>query len=157
MERADAERRAMLAARAREEQEERRRAAAGAAAANVIWYTTLYPSLSSRSARPLFCGHIFELKLILACSCSSCNSELKPEQVVNVKGTNYCYRCSLAASADRCAGCNKPILSGTMLKAGAKKFHPDCLKCEKCQAQLTDGYRVRRNKMLCIPCSQTSL
>ncbi len=51
--------------------------------------------------------------------------------------------------------CSKPIITGTIAKAGAKKYHPDCLKCEKCSGSLAEGFRVRRNKMYCVGCSST--
>jgi len=87
-------------------------------------------------------------------SCSNCGKQLPPEQSVTAKGRPFCYPCSLQASADACGGCGKPILSGTILKAGKKKFHPDCLKCENCNRGLQDGFRDRKGKILCIQCSQ---
>jgi len=86
--------------------------------------------------------------------CTTCGKELPPDQAVQVKGSPYCYRDSMAAQADSCAGCGKPILSGTILKAGKKKYHGDCLKCAKCNVSLQDGYRERQGKLCCIACSQ---
>jgi len=86
--------------------------------------------------------------------CQNCGNPLTPSSTVNVKGRNFCYGCSVAAQADKCEGCGKPILSGTMLKAANKKYHADCLKCAKCNCALNDGYRPRNNKLYCIPCSQ---
>jgi len=85
--------------------------------------------------------------------CTTCNMDLAKEQTLTVNGKPYCYGCSVAAKADKCSGCGKPILSGGMVKANAKKFHPDCLKCEKCSRVLTEGFRTRNGKMLCLQCS----
>jgi len=87
-------------------------------------------------------------------SCSACGLQLGKESAMNVKGKMYCYKCSVAAGADQCAGCNKPILTGDMMKAGSKKYHANCLRCAKCNGSLQEGFRVRRNQMYCVNCSQ---
>lgn len=91
-----------------------------------------------------------------AVHCDSCHKQMDRTESVQVKGKTYCYSCSLAAGADKCAGCGKPIMGGSMMKAGAKKFHAECIRCAKCEAPLVGGYRMRRNQMLCINCSQSA-
>jgi len=85
--------------------------------------------------------------------CYSCKSELVGDQIYRVKGLAYCFRCSIEAGADKCTECGQPISTGTVLKVGAKKYHAGCLKCDKCSGPLSGGYRVRRNKMVCLDCS----
>lgn len=85
-------------------------------------------------------------------ACTTCNKELPAGSLVNVKGKNYCYGCSIAAQADQCYACNKPILSA-MMKANNRKYHPECLRCTKCKNQLTEGFRMRGKDMYCVPCS----
>jgi len=85
--------------------------------------------------------------------CYSCKSEVVADQIYRVKGLPFCFRCSIEAGADKCSECGQPISSGTVMKVGAKKYHAACLKCDKCSGPLTGGYRVRRNKMVCLPCS----
>lgn len=85
--------------------------------------------------------------------CTTCQKELPEKGAVNVKGKNYCYGCSIAASADACYGCSKPIVTGAMMKANNRKYHPDCLRCAKCKCQLTDGFRMRGKDLCCVPCS----
>jgi len=84
--------------------------------------------------------------------CATCQKELPAGALVNVKGKNYCYGCSIAAQADQCFACNKPILSA-MMKANNRKYHPECLKCSRCKNQLTEGFRMRGKDMMCVPCS----
>lgn len=86
--------------------------------------------------------------------CATCMKDLPDKGSVNVKGKNYCYGCSIAAQADACYGCGKPIITGAMMKANNRKYHPDCLKCAKCKCQLTDGFRMRGKDLCCVPCSQ---
>ena len=84
--------------------------------------------------------------------CTTCNKELPAGALVNVKGKNYCYGCSIAAQADSCYACQKPILSA-MMKANNRKYHPECLKCFKCKSVLDGGFRMRGKDMYCVPCS----
>jgi len=85
--------------------------------------------------------------------CYACKSEISAEQIYRIKGMPYCFRCSIEAGADKCTECGQPISTGTVMKIGAKKYHAACLKCDKCAKPLSGGYRVRRNKMVCLECS----
>jgi len=90
-------------------------------------------------------------------SCESCRKSITRQESVQVKGKNYCYPCSVSASAEKCAGCGKPIIGGSTMKAGSKKYHPECLKCGKCGVVLSGGFRLRGTQMLCVNCSQNPL
>jgi len=85
--------------------------------------------------------------------CATCGLDLAPEGTMHVKGKTYCYGCSIAAGADTCASCQKPILGGVVMKALNRKYHPDCLKCGRCRGSLQEGFRQRKSGLYCIPCS----
>jgi hypothetical protein len=105
MEAADRARREAALARTRQEEEDRKRAAAAAAAVK-------YRYKKKKKTKDIEEKQCSLTPFLFLFSCSTCGLQLGKESAMNVKGKMYCYKCSVAAGADQCAGCSKPILTG---------------------------------------------
>jgi len=90
--------------------------------------------------------------------CGSCGETIGKETYTDVGGLSYCERCSpksLSSSSlsGSCAGCQQQ-LSGTYVTAlqGAK-YHPQCLKCTRCNVVLKGGFAAKAGKVVCANCA----
>lgn len=54
--------------------------------------------------------------------------------------------------AEKCAGCGKE-LSGSILSAMDKKWHPECFVCSKCSGSLQEGFGVVDGQPVCKTCA----
>jgi len=51
-----------------------------------------------------------------------------------------------------CGGCGKDV-SGRVLSAMDKKWHPECFKCFDCSGELAGGYALKNGDPICKPCA----
>lgn len=53
-----------------------------------------------------------------------------------------------------CAGCGEEIVSGKILTALGKKWHPQCFKCDECGNPITGGsFSIREDMPICSSCA----
>lgn len=74
-------------------------------------------------------------------SCFECKRQFKNNESFyrGENGSPYCVECYTKANSKKCFGCSKNIgPSETTLTINDRNYHPDCLKCFKCEKVL-DG------------------
>ncbi|EFA84630.1 LIM-type zinc finger-containing protein [Heterostelium album PN500] len=88
--------------------------------------------------------------------CDSCNAALQTGYFLHGDDRPHCKVCHdkiEASKSDKCPKCNKPILSGEIVKASGKMWHKACFSCFKCSKQIGDGSTFTRfSKPYCKPC-----
>ena len=73
-------------------------------------------------------------------------------------GKRTCFAC-MQSTAEPCARCGKstmsddPVAQLKMVYLGDRVFHPECFKCEACDASLGGSAFQKNNMVLCKPCS----
>ncbi|KAJ8348130.1 hypothetical protein SKAU_G00267190 [Synaphobranchus kaupii] len=69
--------------------------------------------------------------------CQTCNAVLTAEYI-SKDGVPYCESDYHAQFGVRCETCDRYI-SGRVLEAGGKHYHPTCARCARCQMMFTEG------------------
>jgi len=75
-------------------------------------------------------------------SCAKCKREIGTKPYFEVNGQNVCESCNPASG--RCAGCNQPV-TGKVLVALDKKWHPEHFSCQRCQKPFPNGQFFEAN------------
>ena len=79
-------------------------------------------------------------------NCSNCGVKLEGQYGITDEGI-LCPTC-----VDGCWTCGKLIVCGSQLvKALDHRYHPECFRCEDCDAQLSK-YFVRSSEVVCATC-----
>ncbi|KAL6066904.1 PDZ and LIM domain protein 7 [Balamuthia mandrillaris] len=85
--------------------------------------------------------------------CQACKCTLNGVPFVMRGGQPICNNCQLprAKNVSNCAGCGA-ALSGKMLAALDKKWHPECFKCSGCHKTLTGAFMEKGGNPYCAGC-----
>jgi len=79
--------------------------------------------------------------------CDGCGELLKGG-FVKKEGKRICQNCTPKVV---CAGCKQNI-SGGIMRASDKTYHPECFKCEGCSTVLSSGFFMLAGKTVCKAC-----
>lgn len=84
-------------------------------------------------------------------TCCKCRSLLEGNQFVALGNDPACPECAANQLAEKCSGCKLPI-TGTVVVALDRKWHPNCLLCINCNTPIINYGKVyRKGKNPCCP------
>lgn len=88
--------------------------------------------------------------------CYKCKKLLEGAKFVTVGNKAACHGCAADTLAEKCTSCKKPI-TGTIVVALSRNWHPECLNCMRCKQPIVNYGKVyRRGKQPCCPkCVET--
>ncbi|CAF3145155.1 unnamed protein product [Rotaria socialis] len=94
-------------------------------------------------------GHIWHTKCFV---CTQCFQPFENGLYFEHEDRKYCERDFQMLFAPCCAECKQAIV-GRIIRALQKCFHPDCFRCQLCQAPLIEtGFSKYNEKALCRDC-----
>nr|XP_022920303.1 leupaxin-like [Onthophagus taurus] len=86
--------------------------------------------------------------------CSNCGAPLGGQEFLELDNKPVCQTCYLEKAGYKCKICGHPI-SDKVIVALGEKWHPECFKCYKCDAVITDDmFQVENDKPICQKCAE---
>jgi len=87
--------------------------------------------------------------------CGEIFAQTNNQRVVEKEGFPYCEKCYDNQFGEKCGGCGRSV-SGSVIKALNKSWHPDCFKCTGCGTKFTSpGVYNKGGKPYCKSCGSS--